>query len=59
MVAVSLMVVGVSLVGLVTTTVAGWFLAQGERSEAETEELSAHLRRLEAKVDRLLAERER
>ncbi|WP_232807151.1 potassium channel family protein [Geodermatophilus chilensis] len=58
MVAVSLMVVGVSLVGLVTTTVAGWFLAQGERSEAETEELSAQLRRLEAKVDRLLAERD-
>lgn len=38
-VAVSLMVVGVSLVGLVTTTIAAWFLAQGQRSEAEDEEL--------------------
>jgi len=60
LVAVSLMVVGVSLVGLVTATVASWFISQGQqRSEAETEELSARLRRLEDKLDRLLAERER
>jgi voltage-gated potassium channel len=59
LVAVSLMVVGVSLVGLVTATVAGWFLAQGERSEAEAEELADRLRRVEAKLDRLLAERDR
>jgi voltage-gated potassium channel len=58
LVAVSLMVVGVSLVGVVTATVAGWFLAQGERSEAESEELSARLLRVEAKLDRLLAERD-
>ncbi len=60
LVAVSLTVVGVSLVGLVTATVASWSIAQGEqRSEAETEELSARLRRLEDELDRLLAERER
>jgi voltage-gated potassium channel len=58
LVAVSLMVVGVSLVGVVTATVAGWFLSQGERSEAESEELSARLLRVEAKLDRLLAERD-
>ncbi len=53
-VAASLMVVGISLVGLVTATVASWFLAQGQRTEAETEELAARLARVEAKLDQLL-----
>ncbi len=43
MVAASLMVVGISLVGLVTATVANWFLAQGQRPEAATEEQAAPL----------------
>jgi voltage-gated potassium channel len=55
-VAASLMVVGVSLVGLVTATVAGWFLAQGRRTEEETELLAERLARVEAKLDRLLGE---
>jgi len=60
LVAASLMVVGVSLLGLVTATVASWFLAQGQqRSEAEAEEIAARLRRVEDKLDRLLAERDR
>lgn len=59
LVAVSLMVVGVSLVGLVTATVASWFIAQGQATtEAEAEDLAARLRRLEDKLDRLLAERD-
>ncbi len=57
-VAASLMVVGVSLVGLVTATVAGWFLAQGRRTEEETELLAERLARVEAKLDRLLADRD-
>lgn len=56
-VAASLMVVGISLVGLVTATVASWFIAQGRRTEAETEELAAQLARVEAKLDQLLAQR--
>jgi voltage-gated potassium channel len=56
-VAASLMVVGISLVGLVTATVASWFIAQGRRTEAETEELAAQLARVEAKLDLLLEQR--
>lgn len=56
-VAASLMVVGISLVGLVTATVASWFLAQGQRTEAGTEELAARLARVEAKLDQLLEHR--
>ena len=56
-VAAALMVVGISLVGLVTATMASWFLAQRQRTEAETEELAARLARVEAKLDQLLEER--
>ena len=54
---------GISLVGLVTATVTSWFLAQGQRTEAETEELAARLARVarvarvKAKLDQLLEER--
>ena len=46
-----------SLVGLVTATVASWFIAQGQAT-AEAEDLAARLRRLEDELDRLLAERD-
>lgn len=51
LVAVGLMLVGIALVGLVTGTVAAWFVAQTKRVEGEVEaNLAARLERLEANL---------
>ncbi len=61
-VAVIMMLVGIALIGVVTASVAAWFVAltSGDDSEDEAreesrhEELQAQVRELEAKIDRLL-----
>ena len=51
LVAAALMIVGISLVGLVTATVAAWFVAQTRTAEAAEEaDLTARLDRIEAAV---------
>lgn len=56
LVAVALMLVGISLVGLVTATVAAWFVAQTrDAAEAEDAALAARLARLEATLDEIHA----
>lgn len=54
-VAALLMLVGISLVGLVTATVASWFVAQGRSDEAERQQLLREVGRLQEKVDALVA----
>lgn len=62
-VAAALMLVGISLIGVVTASVAAWFvsLTAGEEEAHEEdrhEELEAHIRKLEAKLDLLVADAE-
>lgn len=54
LVAAALMIVGISLVGLVTATVAAWFVAQTRDAEqAEDADLAARLARIEAAVEEI------
>lgn len=62
-VAAVLMLVGISLIGVVTASVAAWFVSltadeDEEQEEDRHEELQAHIRQLEAKIDRLISDRE-
>ena len=53
-VAVALMLVGISLVGVITATIAGWFVAQTDRArQDEDAALSARLDRIEAMLEEL------
>jgi len=62
-VAAVLMLVGISLIGVVTASVAAWFVSltadQEEAYEEDRhEELQAHIRQLEAKLDMLVSDAE-
>ena len=55
MVAVALMLVGISLVGVITATVAAWFIAQTrDAAEVENADLSERLTRIEATLAEIL-----
>jgi voltage-gated potassium channel len=56
MVAFTLMVGGVALLGTVTATLASWLVENVEAEKEQAEDLQASVRRLEAKVDQLAAE---
>jgi len=59
-VAVSLMVAGIALLGVVTASIASWFVENLRRSRAEVEreldEVSADVNRAEAQLAAVLAE---
>ena len=56
-IAVGLMLLGIGVIGAFTATIASFFVTQGE--DTGRDDLEARLPRLEAKIDRLLAARER
>lgn len=59
-IAVGLMVLGIALVGLLTASIAAWFVREVRQSEDEAlEPVEVRLARLEAKLDQLLAATER
>ena len=55
-IAVGLMLLGIGVIGAFTATVASFFVTQDDTARGD---LDARLTRLESKIDRLLAERER
>ena len=59
LVAIGLMVGGIALLGTVTATLASWLVELVGAEKEQAEELHEIVRRLEAKVDQLAAERER
>jgi voltage-gated potassium channel len=59
LVAIGLMVGGIALLGAVTATLASWLIELVGAEKEQAEELHEIVRRLEAKVDQLAAERER
>lgn len=59
-IAVGLMVLGIALVGLLTASIAAWFVREVRQSEDEAlEPVEVRLARLEAKLDQLLAATQR
>jgi voltage-gated potassium channel len=59
LVAFGLMVGGIALLGTVTATLASWLVELVEAEREQADDLHALVRRLEAKVDQLAAERDR
>ncbi len=55
LVAAALMVVGISLLGIVTATMASWFLAAEREEATQLRQVSEQLADLHAKIDRLTA----
>jgi voltage-gated potassium channel len=53
------MVGGIALLGTVTATLASWLVEIVGQEREQAEDLHALVRRLEAKVDQLAAERDR
>jgi voltage-gated potassium channel len=53
------MVGGIALLGTVTATLASWLVELVEAEREQADDLHALVRRLEAKVDQLAAERDR
>jgi voltage-gated potassium channel len=59
LVAFGLMVGGIALLGTVTATLASWLVELVEAEREQADDLHALVRRLEAKVDQMAAERDR